>query len=121
MPTSVQDMDISVFAGSSPLSERSVCISRQPMPPSGFVPLPEHVGPSLSFGKADAVMIVCSDVMQADTYANRFRQHDSDSGGCFRPAIEKNQGAVKTYWAAIAIKDDKLGICGNFELKTFLN
>ncbi len=28
-----QDMDISVFAGSSPFLKRSVCISRQPMPP----------------------------------------------------------------------------------------
>lgn len=36
-----QDMDISVFAGSPLCLKRSVCISRQPMPPSGFVPLPE--------------------------------------------------------------------------------
>ena len=90
-----QDMDISVFAGSSPLSEK--------------------VG--LHIEEADAVMIVCSDVMLADTYATAFAntiQTAEDVQTCIEKIREQED-----ILAAIAIKDDKLGICGNFELKLF--
>ena len=100
-----QDMDISVFAGSSPYAPLGICTS------SGTV------GPSLSFGKADAVMIVCSDVMLADTYATAFAntiQTAEDVQTCIEKIREQED-----ILAAIAIKDDKLGICGNFELKLF--
>ena len=75
------------------------------------------VGPSLSFGKADAVMIVCSDVILADTYATAFAntiQTAEDVQTCIEKIREQED-----ILAAIAIKDDKLGICGNFELKLF--
>lgn len=112
-----QDMDISVFAGSSPCLKRSVCISRQPMPHLGICTSSGTVGPSLSFGKADAVMIVCSDVILADTYATAFAntiQTAEDVQTCIEKIREQED-----ILAAIAIKDDKLGICGNFELKLF--
>ena len=67
-----QDMDISVFAGSSPLSEKVGLHIEAAYAPLGICTSSGTVGPSLSFGKADAVMIVCSDVMLADTYATAF-------------------------------------------------
>ena len=114
MPTSVRIWIFRYLPVLPPCLKRSVCISRQPMPPSGFVPLPE---PSVRFGKADAVMIVCSDVILADTYATAFAntiQTAEDVQTCIEKIREQED-----ILAAIAIKDDKLGICGNFELKLF--
>lgn len=112
-----RDMDIAVFAGPSPLSEKIGLHIEAAYAPLGICTSSGTVGPSLSFGKADAVMIVCSDAMLADTYATAFAntiQTAEDVQAC----IEKI-GEQKDILAAIAIKDDKSGICGNFELKLF--
>ena len=112
-----QDMDISVFAGSSPLSEKVGLHIEAAYAPLGICTSSGTVGPSLSFGKADAVMIVCSDVILADTYATAFAntiQTAEDVQTCIEKIREQED-----ILAAIAIKDDKLGICGNFELKLF--
>ena len=93
-----QDMDISVFAGSSPLSEKVGLHIEAAYAPLGICTSSGTVGPSLSFGKADAVMIVCAEDVQ--TCIEKIREQED-------------------ILAAIAIKDDKLGICGNFELKLF--
>ena len=85
------------------------------MPPSGFVPLPEPSGRHSASVKP--VMIVCSDVILADTYATAFAntiQTAEDVQTCIEKIREQED-----ILAAIAIKDDKLGICGNFELKLF--
>ena len=37
------------------------------------------VGPSLSFGKADAVVVVCEDVLLADAFATAFGNKDRKS------------------------------------------
>ena len=88
-----QDMDISVFAGSSPLSEKVGLHIEAAYAPLGICTSSGTVGPSLSFGKADAVMIDSSGRRNAGRHlCNRFRQHDSDSGGC-SDLHRKNQGA----------------------------
>lgn len=112
-----QDMDISVFAGSSPLSEKVGLHIEATYAPLGICTSSGTVGPSLSFGKADAVLIVCRDVMLADSYATAFAntiQTADDVQACIEK-IRRQDDIL----AAIAIKDDKLGICGNFELKLF--
>ena len=112
-----EDMDISVFAGSSPLSEKVGLHIEAACAPLGICTSSGTVGPSLSFGKADAVMIICKDVKLADTYATAFAnliQTPEDIPAC----IERIQ-SHKEILAAIAIKEDKMGICGQFELKLF--
>lgn len=112
-----EDMDISVFAGSSPLSEKVGLHIEAACAPLGICTSSGTVGPSLSFGKADAVMIICKDVKLADTYATAFAnliQTPEDIPAC----IERIQ-SQKEILAAIAIKEDKMGICGQFELILF--
>lgn len=112
-----EDLDISVFAGTSPLSEKVGLHIEAAYAPLGICTSSGTVGPSLSFGKADAVMVVCQDVKLADTYATAFAnmiQTPED----VQPCIEKIQ-TCREILAAIAIKDDKIGICGQFELKLF--
>lgn len=112
-----ENLDISVFAGTSPLSEKVGFCIEAAYAPLGICTSSGTVGPSLSFGKADAVMIVCRDVKLADTYATAFAnmiQTRDDVQAC----IEKIQ-ACREILAAIAIKDNKIGICGQFKLKLF--
>lgn len=110
----VEGMDIPVFTGQSPLSEKvgifipeggriSICTS------SGTV------GPSLSFGMADAVMIVCSDAALADSYATAFANkiHTKQDINNVIAEIRK----IPAISGAICIKDDMFGICGEYGLK----
>lgn len=112
-----EDLDISVFAGTSPLSEKIGLHIEAAYAPLGICTSSGTVGPSLSFGKADAVMIVCRDVKLADTYATAFAnriQTVDDIPACMDKIREKQD-----ILAAIVIKDDQTGICGQFELKLF--
>ena len=113
----VEDLDISVFAGTSPLSEKTGLHIESAFAPLGICTSSGTVGPSLSFGTADAVMIVCRDVKAADTYATAFAnkiQTTGDIPECISQIRQRHD-----ILAAIAIKDDKIGICGQFELKLF--
>lgn len=118
MPTSVRIWIFRYLPVSSPLSEKVGLHIEAAYAPLGICTSSGTVGPSLSFGKADAVMIVCSDVILADTYATRFRQITIQTAEDVQTCIEKIR-EQEDILAAIAIKDDKLGICGNFELKLF--
>lgn len=112
-----EDMDIAVFAGTSPLSEKVGLHLEAGYSPFGICTSSGTVGPSLSFGKADAVMIICRDAKLADTYATAFAnliRTPEDVSSCIEK-IREHQDIM----AAIAIKDDKIGICGQFELKLF--
>lgn len=112
-----EDLDISVFAGTSPLSEKTGLHIESAFAPLGICTSSGTIGPSLSFGKADAVMIVCRDVKAADTYATAFAnkiQTAEDIPDCINQIRQQHD-----ILAAIAIKDEKIGICGQFELKLF--
>lgn len=113
----LEDMDISVFAGRSPLSEKVGLHIGAAYAPLGICTSSGTVGPSLSFGKADAVMIVCRDVLLADTYATAFANIVRTTDD-IDPCLGKI-GKVPEILAAMVIKDDKLGVCGKLELKIF--
>jgi len=111
------DLDISVFAGTSPLSGKVGLHITAGDAPLGICTSSGTVGPSLSFGKADAVMIVCRDPLLADTYATAFAnliRKPGDIPDCIGKIQEE-----KDILAAIAIKDDRMGICGKYELRLF--
>ena len=112
-----QDIDIAVFAGPSPLSEKVGLSIRADLSPLGICTSSGTVGPSLSFGKADAVMIICKNCALADTYATAFA-NEIQTADDITPCIEKI-GKVEDILAAICIKDDKIGIHGIFDLKLF--
>ena len=109
------NMDITVFAGESPLSEKVGFTIDAGYAPLGICTSSGTVGPSLSFGQADAVMIICKDCALADTYATAFA-NEIQTAEDIAPCIEKI-GKVKEILGAICIKDDKIGIHGIFDLK----
>jgi ApbE superfamily uncharacterized protein (UPF0280 family) len=107
--------DIAVFAGESPLSGRVGFTIRPERSPLGICTSSGTVGPSLSFGRADAVTIVCRDCALADAYATAFGnrvQGEEDVDSCIE-AI----GQEPDILAAICIKGAKVGVRGEFDLK----
>ena len=111
------DMDISVFAGQSPLSEKIGLHIPAEAFPLGICTSSGTVGPSLSMGRADAVMIVCKDVLLADSYAtamaNRIKTADD-----LQPVTDRISN-IPEILGAIAVKDDRMAITGQFELRLF--
>jgi ApbE superfamily uncharacterized protein (UPF0280 family) len=110
-------VEIAVFAGESPLSGKvGLHIPKQEFP-LGICTSSGTVGPSLSFGKADAVMIVCRDVLLADSYAtamaNKIQTADD-----LQPVIE-HISANNDILGALAVKDDRMAVCGRYELRLF--
>ena len=111
------DMDISVFAGQSPLSEKIGLHIPAGSFPLGICTSSGTVGPSLSLGRADAVMIVCKDVMLADSYATAMANR-IQSVNDLQPVIDRSSNTPDIL-GAIAVKDDRMAICGQFELRLF--
>ena len=111
------DMDIAVFAGQSPLSEKIGLHIPAADFPLGICTSSGTVGPSLSLGRADAVMIVCNDVMLADSYATAMANR-IQSVNDLQPVIDRITNTPDIL-GAIAVKDDRMAICGQFELRLF--
>ncbi len=114
---SQSDMDVSVFAGQSPLSDRVGLHLPSADFPLGICTSSGTVGPSISYGRADAVMIICKDASLADSYATAFANRIVSTDD-LQPVIE----SVSTHsdiLAALAIKDDRMALCGKYELRIF--
>ncbi len=111
------DMDISVFAGQSPLSEKVGLHIPASAFPCGICTSSGTVGPSLSLGKADAMLIVCRDVLLADSYATAMANRIKTVSD-LQPVIESIQ-SIPDILGALAVKDDKLAVCGQYELRLF--
>ncbi|MDR1756956.1 MAG: UPF0280 family protein [Culturomica sp.] len=112
-----EEMDVAVFAGASPLSEKVGLHIPASGTPLGICTSSGTVGPSLSFGLADAVMIVCKDVLLADSYATAFANFVRTPED-IQPVLERIKNTEEIL-GAILIKDDKMGVVGQFELKFF--
>ena len=111
------DMDISVFAGQSPLSEKIGLHIPAAEFPLGICTSSGTVGPSLSLGRADAVMIVCKDVLLADSYATAMANRIKTVND-LQSVIDRISDRPEIL-GAIAVKDDRMAITGRFELRLF--
>jgi len=106
---------MSVYAGNSPLSEKIGIEIQAEESPLGVCTSAGTVGPSISFGKADAAMIVCRNTALADAFATAF-------GNLVKTADDVQAVIVQTeqfpeILSAVIICRDKIGIRGQFEMK----
>ena len=111
---SVRKRRIGIFAGNSPLSNRIALEIRPEDTPLGICTSSGTVGPSLSFGKADAVVILSPSAILADavaTAAGNLVQNKDD----VQKAAEYATG-VEGITGAVIIKDDRLAVCGKLKL-----
>ncbi len=105
---------VTVFAGASPLSARIAMELPQRPEPYGICTSSGTVGPSLSFGSADAAVIVSRSTPLADAVAtataNRIQSADDLDGAlAFARTIPGVEGVL-------LIKDSKLAVWGNIRL-----
>ena len=112
-----EDMDISVFAGQSPLSEKVGLHIPAAAFPCGICTSSGTVGPSLSLGRADAMLIICKDVLLADSYATAFANRIQTVND-LQPVIDRIQNTPDIL-GALAIKSDRLAVAGQYELRLF--
>lgn len=102
---------ISIFAGTSPFNQKIALEIKPHDTPLGICTSAGTVGPSLSFGKADAVVVVAKNTALADATAtatgNMIKTAaDIEKGLAFAQSILGIEGVV-------IIIGDKMGVWGN--------
>ncbi|MHC2994960.1 MAG: UPF0280 family protein [Candidatus Atribacteria bacterium] len=101
---------VSIFAGSSPFSQRIILKIGAQENYIGICTSSGTVGPSLSFGKADAVTVISDSVLLADAAATAVgnivkSRKDIEQGLIYAQKIKGIKGVV-------IIKENKMGLCG---------
>jgi ApbE superfamily uncharacterized protein (UPF0280 family) len=109
-----KDLVLSVYAGNSPLSGKIGLKIPAHYSPLGVCTSAGTVGPSVSFGKADAVVVASPDTALADAMATAIGNQVT--------IAEDIEQALRKYSPLLNMKsllivcNDKLGIKGEFEL-----
>jgi len=110
-----EDLLITVYAGSSPLSEKIAVIVPEHETPCGVCTSSGSIGPSFSFGNADAVMVACYSPVLADAWAtslaNRIKSPADISG------VLTFSEQFPEILSLVIICGDKTGFRGNFEVR----
>jgi ApbE superfamily uncharacterized protein (UPF0280 family) len=111
---SSRERTIGIYAGNSPLTGKIGLKISGAETPLGICTSSGTVGHSLSFGQADAVVILAKSATLADAAAtaigNLISQADDIPKG-----IERAQG-IKGLKGVIIIKDDRLGLWGEVKI-----
>lgn len=105
---------IAVFAGSSPFSEKIMIEISPEETPLGICTSSGTVGPSFSYGTADAVVVKAGTAALADAAATAIGNEIKTSGD-----IEKTLGKYernKKLRGILIIKGDKMGIAGAIKI-----
>lgn len=111
---STRQRRVGIFAGSSPLSNRLALSIRPADTPLGVCTSSGTVGPSLSLGSADAVVILAPSAILADAVATATgnlvqTKDDLQKAAEFATGVAGVSGAV-------VIKDDRLAACGKLKI-----
>ncbi len=105
---------IGIFAGPSPLSNRLALSIRPEDTPLGVCTSSGTVGPSLSLGSADAVVVLAPSAILADAVATATGNLVQTKEDLQRAA--EFAGGVMGVSGVVVIKDDGLAACGNLKL-----
>lgn len=109
-----RDLVFKVFSGyKSPFAELKIKINRHKMP-IGICTSSGRIGPSLSFGDADAACVISKNTFLADacaTAASNIVKKDTD----IQKALDYTKN-VKGILGAIIIRNEKIGIWGDLEI-----
>ena len=109
-----QTRKIGIFAGKSVYSGKLALEIEPSNNPCGICTSSGTVGPSLSFGRADAVVVVCNSAILADAWATRLANEvktNSDIDTVLK--LIKDTPGIK---GVVIIMDDKIGVWGKIRL-----
>jgi ApbE superfamily uncharacterized protein (UPF0280 family) len=107
-------LPFSVFAGSSPLSQKVGLTVDPGHSPFGMATSSGKVGHSFSFGKADAVVVVCRDAGLADAYATAFCNQVKTEGD-IEPVLGRI-GEIDEIWGTLIVMNGRIGVRGAFPI-----
>ncbi|MDO9555116.1 MAG: UPF0280 family protein [Atribacterota bacterium] len=102
---------VSIFAGSSPFSQRIILKIEAKENYIGICTSSGMVGPSLSFGKADAVTVISDSVLLADAAATAVGNIIKDEKDIPEALVYAQK--IKGIKGVVIIKDDKMGLWGD--------
>lgn len=111
---SARKRHIGIFAGGSPLSNRLALEIRPEDTPLGICTSSGTVGPSFSFGRADAAVVLSASAILADAVASavgNLVQEPEDVEKAAEYALQ-----VEGVTGAVVIKDDRVAACGRLKL-----
>jgi ApbE superfamily uncharacterized protein (UPF0280 family) len=108
------DINLSVFAGTSPLSEKIFLNLPSSKNGLGVCTSAGTIGHSYSAGKADAVCVVSEDTLFADALATKIGNEIVETSD-IEPTIEKYKNN-KYINSLLIIKDDVFGYSGEYEI-----
>jgi ApbE superfamily uncharacterized protein (UPF0280 family) len=114
----LNDLEVGIYAGHSPLSNKLAVIVPASLSPLGLCTSSGTVGHSLSFGKADAAMIACNDASLADALATRFGNEVKTPLDI--PNALKLSENFPEILSVVIIIEDKIGVKGLFGIQPVL-
>lgn len=109
------ELVLSVFAGESPLSERIGLVIPAETGKIGICTSAGTVGPSMSFGKADAVVVICEDAVLADAFATGFGNKVKTPNDVEKVINQSEK--FPEILSMLIVCEDKVGIRGDFEIR----
>ncbi|MBZ4673097.1 MAG: hypothetical protein JG773_66 [Spirochaeta sp.] len=109
-------LPVQIFAPTSILSGKLSIIVDPSYGPMGVCTSSGKIGHSISFGKADAVMVACKDAALADAYATAYcnRVSGKEDVGKVCEALTKQEAVL----SAVVIFEDTLAVGGLLEVGT---
>ena len=107
---------VAVFAGESPLSSRIGILVEADRMPCGVCCSSGSVGHSLSFGNADAVVVVASSTALADAAATRIGNEVTDQRGSIDQALRVARN-IRGISGVLIVQGERLGAWGAIELE----
>lgn len=110
-----QGCTVSVFAGTSPLSDRVGIRVDQGDMPCGVCCSSGTIGHSLSYGQADAVVVAAPATAVADAAATRIGNEVGRGGRNLEEALQL-AGTIRGVTGTLIICGDKLGAWGSLEI-----
>jgi uncharacterized protein len=110
----IQAAYVSIYAGTSPLSEKVVLKIRPEVMPAGVCTSSGTIGHSLSFGHADAVCALSDSAILADAAATAIGNRVKDKND-IKQAMEWGM-EIQGVRGVIVILGDTMGLLGDIEL-----
>ena len=110
----LQPINVGLYTGNSPLSSRLAVKIRPEQTPLGVCTSSGTIGPSLSFGRADAAVALSPSTALADAAATALGNR-VEKAGDLEPALEYARN-VEGITGALLVLQDKMAAWGDIEL-----
>ena len=110
-----REVTVSIFAGTSPLSDRVGIVIPQRMMPLGICSSSGRIGHSLSMGTSDVVSVISRSAVLADAAATALGNKIKTKKDLRK--ISEEADAIDGVLGGVAILDDEMAAWGEVELK----